>query len=297
MRYVIADFVARHAVVVLVALAIALLALSAAAWRMLTTAGPRTWLLATNFWNRARDTRLAHRLRHVPMLGWLLRGTLTIARYFGIVAIIAAIASVGAMVLFFEVADEIRAGETLAEFDIALSTALREHLAMETLSVFAIITRLGDPEVLVAIASVVFAVLAVKRAWLLAVAWAGTTLGGAFMNRVLKSIFERTRPLHDHGLTLEGGWSFPSGHASGSMLVYGLLAYLIVRNTPSVWHLPVALTGAAIIVFVGSSRVLLQVHYLSDVLGGYAGAAVWLGICIAALEAVRWRRVACPAQL
>jgi undecaprenyl-diphosphatase len=231
------------------------------------------------------------------MLGWLLRGTLTIARYFGIVAIIAAIASVGAMVLFFEVADEIRAGETLAEFDIALSTALREHLAMETLSVFAIITRLGDPEVLVAIASVVFAVLAVKRAWLLAVAWAGTTLGGAFMNRVLKSIFERTRPLHDHGLTLEGGWSFPSGHASGSMLVYGLLAYLIVRNTPSVWHLPVALTGAAIIVFVGSSRVLLQVHYLSDVLGGYAGAAVWLSICIAALEAVRWRRVASPAQL
>jgi undecaprenyl-diphosphatase len=109
------------------------------------------------------------------------------------------------------------------------------------------------------------------------------------MNRILKSIFERTRPLHDHGLALEEGWSFPSGHASGSMLVYGLLAYLIVRNTRSVWHLPVTLTGAALVVFVGSSRVLLQVHYLSDILAGYACGAVWVGGCIAALAAVRWR--------
>jgi undecaprenyl-diphosphatase len=251
--------------------------------------GPRSWLLATRFWNRARHTRFAHWLRGVPLLGRLLQGTLTIARYFGIVAILAFIVCVGATLLFFEVADEIQAGESLADFDIALSAALREHLTVGTLNAFAIITRLGDREVLVAIALVVFAVLAVKRVWLLAAAWAGTTLGGALMNRLLKSIFERTRPLHDHGLTLEGGWSFPSGHASGSMLVYGLLAYLVVRNTPAVWHLPVALTGTAIIVFVGSSRVLLQVHYLSDIVAGYASAAVWVGICIAALEAVRWR--------
>jgi undecaprenyl-diphosphatase len=290
MRYAIADLVARHAVAALLTLTIVLLVLSAAAWRMLTTVGPRTWLLATRIWNSARDTRLAHGLRRIPVLGHLLQGTLTIARYFGIVAILAALVCIGAMVLFFEVADEIRAGATLAEFDIALSAALREHLAVQTLSAFAIVTRLGDPEVLFAIAAVVFVALVVRRNWLLAAAWTGTTLGGSLMNRILKSIFERTRPLHDHGLTVEGGWSFPSGHASGSMLVYGLLAYLIVRNTPSVWHLPVALTGAAIIAFVGSSRVLLQVHYLSDVLAGYATAAVWLGMCIAALEAVRWRR-------
>lgn len=69
MRYAVADFVARHAVAVLVTLAIAMLALSAAAWRVLTTLGPRTWPLATHFWNRARDTWFAHWLRRVPMLG------------------------------------------------------------------------------------------------------------------------------------------------------------------------------------------------------------------------------------
>jgi membrane-associated phospholipid phosphatase len=287
--YAIADFVARHAIAVLTVIAIATLALSAAAWHLLVTVGPRTWSLVIALWNRFRQTKLAHWLKGVPMLRPLLSGTLTIARYLGIVAIVGFVASAGAIVLFFELADEIGVGESLAGFDVALSAALREHLPLANLRAFAIITRLGDPHVLVALAAVVFAVLAVKRLRLLAVAWAVTTLSGALLNRVLKAIFERSRPLHDHGLTVEGGWSFPSGHASGSMLVYGLLAYLVVRHTPSVWHIPVALAGIALIIFVGSSRVLLQVHYLSDVLAGYASAAAWVAVCVAALEAVRWR--------
>jgi undecaprenyl-diphosphatase len=75
------------------------------------------------------------------------------------------------------------------------------------------------------------------------------------------------------------------------MLVYGLLGYLIVRHAPRAWHVPVALVSVALIVFVGSSRVLLQVHYLSDVLAGYASGAAWVALCIAGLEVVRQRDV------
>jgi membrane-associated phospholipid phosphatase len=297
--YSIADFLARHAIAVLLAITVVTLALSAAAWHMLVTLGPRSWLLAIDLWNRIRQTRLAGWLRQLPILGRVLSGTLTIARYLGIVAIIGFGLSLGAVVLFFELADEIGVGESLAEFDVALSAALREHLSLDTLRVFSIITWLGDPLVLFAIGAVVFAVLAVRRQRLLAAAWVATTLSGALLNRILKTIFERSRPLHDHGLTAEGGWSFPSGHASGSMLVYGLLAYVVVRTTPPAWHIPVALAGIALVIFVGSSRVLLQVHYLSDVLAGYAAATVWVAICAAALEAVRWRerqRARAPAS-
>jgi membrane-associated phospholipid phosphatase len=287
--YAIADFVARHAIAVLTVVTIATLALSAATWHVLVTLGPRTWLLTIDLWNRARQTNLALWLREVPMLGRVLSSTLTIARYLGIVAIAGFVLSAGAIVLFFELADEIGVGESLAEFDVAFSAALRQHLALDTLRAFSVITRLGDPEVLFAIGAAVFAVLAARRLKLLAGAWVVTTLSGALLNRVLKAIFERSRPLHDHGLTAEGGWSFPSGHASGSMLVYGLLVYVLVRTTRPAWHIPAALTGIALVIFVGSSRVLLQVHYLSDVLAGYASAAAWVAVSIAALEAVRWR--------
>jgi undecaprenyl-diphosphatase len=287
--YAIADFVARHAIAVLVVITIAALAVSACAWHVLVKVGPLTWTLAVDLWNRARQTRLARWLRELPVLGRALSSTLTIARYLGIVAILGFALSAGATVMFFELADEIGAGESLAEFDLALSAALREHLSLGTLRAFSIITRFGDPQVLFALGAIVFLVLAVRRMRLLAATWVVTTLSGALLNQVLKSIFERSRPLHDHGLTAATGWSFPSGHASGSMLVYGLLAYVVVRSTPPAWHIPAALVGTALVIFVGSSRVLLQVHYLSDVLAGYASAAAWIAICIAGLEAVRWR--------
>lgn len=287
--HAISDFVARHAIAVLAAITIATLALSAASWRLLATVGPRTWPLVIDLWNRARQTKFARRVRKLPLLGRVLSDTLTVARYLGIVAVVGFVLSAAAIVLFFELVDEIGVGESLAEFDVALSAALREHLPLETLHVFAIITRLGDPEVLVVIGGVVFAVLAARRRNLIAASWVVTTLGGALMNRLLKSIFERSRPIHDHGLAMAEGWSFPSGHASGSMLVYGLLAYIVVRNTPPVWHIPVALLGIALVIFVGSSRVLLQVHYLSDVLAGYASAAACVAVCVAGLEAMRWR--------
>jgi membrane-associated phospholipid phosphatase len=288
-EHAVADFLARHAIAVLSGITIATLALSAVAWHVLGTVAPRTWPLAIEVWDRARKSRFAHRLRQLPLLGRFLSGTLTMARYLGIVAIVGFGFSAGALVLFVELADEIGAGESLADFDVALSTALREHISRETLRVFSIITHLGDSVVLLAIGLLVFAVLAAKRLKLLAVAWALTTLSGGLLNRILKSIFERSRPFHDHGLTAVEGWSFPSGHASGSMLIYGLLAYVVVRSTPAAWHVPAALAGIALIIFVGSSRVLLQVHYLSDVLAGYASSAAWVAICVAALETVRWR--------
>jgi undecaprenyl-diphosphatase len=96
----------------------------------------------------------------------------------------------------------------------------------------------------------------------------------------------RRRPLHDHAFASDG-FSFPSGHASGSLLVYGMLACLVIRGTAPRGHLPVAAMALVLVVFVGASRVLLQVHWFSDVLGGWAVAAAWMGLCIGGLEAVR----------
>jgi membrane-associated phospholipid phosphatase len=291
-----ADFIARHAVLVLAVTVAIALVLSGLLWHVVTKLGPRSWLLILELWDRARRTVFAERLRRAPVLGRLLVRTLTVARYLGVIAVLGFAFAVGATVLFFELADEIRIGESLAAFDIALSDALRKHLSRDILQAFSLITHLGDVKILTVISALVFGVLFALRKRLLAAAWLIATASGGLLNWILKAIFERSRPVHDHGPTSATGWSFPSGHASGSMLVYGLLTYLIVRHVPAKWHIPVALAGVALVIFVGSSRVILQVHYLSDVLAGYASAGAWVAIWIGALEAVRWREARANTQ-
>ncbi len=216
---------------------------------------------------------------------------MTVLRRLGLYAIIGFAFAAGALVSFFELADEIGVDESLAQFDEQLAAARGRHLSYETLRVFSVVTMLGDREVLIVIATLVAVALLLMRRWVLAGAWVVATAAGGLLNVLLKELFERPRPLHDHGLVTETSFSFPSGHASGSMLIYSLLGYLIVRHTPKAWHIPTAVAMVAIIIFVGSSRVILQVHYFSDVLAGYASAAAWVALCIAGLEVILRRGV------
>lgn len=284
-----ADFIARHAVAVLMVAVIVTLALAALFWRLVNEHGPRAWALTVRMSSLIRQSALVTRLQRTPMLGPLLAGAMTTARYLGLFAVLALLVAAGASIAFFELADEIGVDESLGAFDVALSAALREHLSAETLRAFALITHLGDVDVLIGVVVAAALALALLRRWMLAAVWLFATSIGALLNMALKAIFARERPPHDHGFTFEEGFSFPSGHASGSLLVYGLLSYMIVRHAPPAWRIPVALIGAALVIFVGSSRVLLQVHYISDVLAGYASAAAWVGLCIAGLEIVRQR--------
>ena len=113
------------------------------------------------------------------------------------------------------------------------------------------------------------------------------------LNTVLKRIFERTRPVHDNLRAFADGWSFPSGHASGSLVAYGMLAYLAVRLLPARWsdaRLPALLLATAVVFIVCASRVFVQVHFATDVLAGMASGSAWLAVCIGALELVRYHR-------
>src|SRR5205823_14113617 len=86
-------------------------------------------------------------------------------------------------------------------------------------------------------------------------------------------------------------WSFPSGHAMGSLIGYGMLAYVLVvlrfhrRST----QISVLLGAALLIMAVGVSRLYLGVHYFSDVVGGYAAGLLWLAACISGVEIARRR--------
>ena len=104
-------------------------------------------------------------------------------------------------------------------------------------------------------------------------------LGSLLLNVVAKHVFARARPDLWPSIAPETTYSFPSGHAMGSMTL-ALVALLLCwhARSPRGWRLrwPVAIGGALFVLMVGLSRVYLGVHYPSDILAGWSAACVWV---------------------
>lgn len=154
---------------------------------------------------------------------------------------------------------------------------------------FVAFTHIGGPIGLIVLAFGVAGLLYVRGhrglAWYVVI----TGAGGAVMNLLLKGLFERARPDLAEALRQAHGYSFPSGHAMGSMVVLGSLAYVMARSWGP-WRLrsaTIALLIASILT-VGLSRVYLGVHWISDIGAGFAAGFVWLVVATVAFEAF-WR--------
>lgn len=191
-----------------------------------------------------------------------------------------------AMAAFAELAEALDADETLGRFDSLLADALRTDSSTQMLEFLAMLTRAGDMRTLVGVSVVVGIALLIARRRLFFVAWVIAVAGNGILIRALKSIFQRVRPLHEHGFVIEHGWSFPSGHASGSLVVYGMLAYLALRVIKPPASLALAAGLVALFLAIGFSRVFLYVHYFSDVLAGFVSGGAWLVLCVTACELV-----------
>jgi undecaprenyl-diphosphatase len=197
---------------------------------------------------------------------------------------------VAAAAVFAEFAEQLDPAGAMARADEALAASIGVHAAPATLHVFALLTHLGDPAWLTLLGAGVALWLWWRRQRALALGWVLALGGNALLNPALKRIFERIRPVHEHGLFSEMGFSFPSGHTSGATVAYGMMAYVALRTLPAAWHLPAVLGATALAFTVGCSRVFLQVHYLSDVLAGFASGGAWLVVCVMSVEASRhWR--------
>jgi len=199
-------------------------------------------------------------------------------------------AGAGLTFLALAVATSLHAG--VVGLDDTLAAALSLSMPPSLLWLLSWFTYLGDRNLLTVIAVSMTVGLLWRRQWALALTCAVATGGAGALNQAFKHLFQRVRPEHVQGYVTADGWSFPSGHASAALAVYGFACYLAVRALPARWHVPCLAGAAALIAAIGLSRVLLQVHYLSDVVAGFAFSLAWLAICLAGgerLQAFRWR--------
>lgn len=124
-----------------------------------------------------------------------------------------------------------------------------------------------------------------------------TTLLGGFVNSAVKVLVDRPRPEFETALAHALGKSFPSGHAMGSTISYGalLLAFLPVVP-PRRRRLAIAAT-VVLVLTIAASRVVLGVHFLSDVVGGCVLGLAWLAAAVAAFRLWRADRGGRPAPV
>jgi len=94
--------------------------------------------------------------------------------------------------------------------------------------------------------------------------------------QIIKGSVDRPRP--GDGLVDVEGFAYPSGHASIAV-TYLALAVVLSRTVPAAWRIALVIAGTVLAVAIGLSRVYLRVHYLTDVVGGWAVGLAVFSLC------------------
>jgi undecaprenyl-diphosphatase len=166
-----------------------------------------------------------------------------------------------------------------------LNRLVAGHAAV--VSVIKAVTWLGSDGVLWTLIGLAVVLLAIRRRWRLAVYLLVTGVGALTLDPVLKALVGRLRPVVAHPVAYGNGDSFPSGHALGSIVCYGALFLVFLPATRGTWRRGFTAVTVTLIAAIGVSRLLLGVHYLSDVLGAWALGVTWLGVTAFAFELSR----------
>lgn len=175
--------------------------------------------------------------------------------------------------------------------DRTIVTILHNLISPGLTEVMKGVTLLGSAAFITTALIAAVIVLGSKKHWYEAGLLTVATAGGASLDVVLKEVFRRPRPEIFPPIAVETGFSFPSGHAFGSVAFYGMLAIILVRFVkPQRSKAVIILAAAFLITSIGLSRIYLGVHWPSDVLAGFIAGALWLSLCSNVMEAAHLLR-------
>lgn len=166
---------------------------------------------------------------------------------------------------------------TKSSADQRVFDAIEPHITPFRTRIMRLITYLGNPQFLVPFNLLLLAFFIVDRKKWMAVRIVVVALGGLLIKLLFKYLFQRLRPLDP---VIEGGvagYSFPSGHALMSVVVYGFLVWWAAISIHNRWKQGIVVGLLIILIFlVCFSRIYLRVHYTTDILAGICFGFCWL---------------------
>jgi undecaprenyl-diphosphatase len=292
-----AQFLGQHILVLTAILLVFLVILAALFWRAIERH-------ADDFWDRINRllqslgsrAPIRSAIKRYPKIASFLFQRFVPGEYLGLHLTIGLIVISASAFVFLQIADEVGEQEWLTTFDQAFSIAMHEYSSKAGIWVFEQVTQLGAATTLGIIGVIATISLLLLRQWIFLAGWIIALLGIGILDSGLKGIFQRVRPNLDNPWITETGWSFPSGHALGTVIIYGFLAYMLVliaRRTSQ--RVVIVAAWIMLSAAVGLSRLYLGVHYFSDVVAGFVVALSWLAICVTGCEVARRGRNNPPA--
>ena len=203
--------------------------------------------------------------------------------------VVSVLALAASLYAFAQLAEDTAQHESIVGTDHRLAVWIHSHTSDGLIDPVRIFTQLGGVVVLALVTLVAVAMLARRRRFEAAALVIACFAGMELLNASLKAAFHRPRPHFAHPLvTLPHSYSFPSGHASVSVAVYGALALILASAVRSTWaRTAIGASALSLAALIGASRVVLDVHYLSDVLAGFSVGVAWLSACVLAVLALR----------
>ena len=157
----------------------------------------------------------------------------------------------------------------LKDFDSLIQITLRGDLPHTLTFFFSSVTSLINTPVIMTWVAVLAVFFLYKKWWSEAILLIGNLVLTGLLVAFLKNIYQHSRPAIQH-LVEEGGFSFPSGHALASTLIFGTLLIIVSQRIKSVQTKRILQSLMIVMIFIiMTSRVYLGVHYPTDVLGSF----------------------------
>lgn len=218
-------------------------------------------------------------------------------------ALAVALAGILAALAAFGLMATLAAGPRLWAVDAGMARWGGAEATPLTTSVLGAVTQLGSTGTVVLLAAAAVAFEAARgrlrrgargAAWFMAAVVAGQSL----VVNLLKLLFQRPRPpvgeapawlAHADAVAAASGFAFPSGHAAASTATFAALALLLGRGRSRGVRVALAAGAAAVAGAVSTTRVLLAVHWVSDVIAGAAIGGLWFMACALAFGGRRLR--------
>jgi undecaprenyl-diphosphatase len=189
----------------------------------------------------------------------------------------------------------VRTNSSLLHVDRSVAPWGEDHMTSFAQSTLDVVTSLGSTGIIVVCTVVVFIFEMIRRPsrWL-PVFLVAVTVGQSIMSTGVKELVDRVRPTANpvaHTL----GPSFPSGHTTGAAACFAAFALVLGRGRSRNAQAVLAGIAMFVAIAVAASRVLLGVHWLTDVIGGLALGWAWFALCSIAFGG-RLLRLGAPVE-